>query len=290
MIDTITSYVSCMKRVVPTNKEHIALRAALSRERHAIETAGDALDVGSSENCSWHRMIARRGFMAAAAAAAVVLVGVLGSGVIHEQRGATSAEYDGPVLAVYADGFELENGMVSLPSNFGSSIDWSQDDQGDYYANVKIDLSLAGTGYRDITYTIEEGDATFRFLQSRDTVPWFGEQAEFQDVKSFTVSSDSVKGTYSLDVTIPQEVVDEATGGSDVLDNPFTVFALAAEQLDGVSIRIEATDESGETRTHTYVLHPVDDFAKRYEALKMSEDEDSNEGASSSLFIMEAVE
>lgn len=290
MIDSITSYVSCMKRVAPTSKERIALRAALNRERHAIETAGDVLVVGSSENRSRHRMIARRGFIAATAAAAAVLVGVLGFGVMHEQRGATLSEYDGPVLAAYADGFELENGMVSLPSNFGSSIDWSQDDQGDYYANVKIDLSLAGTGYRDITYTIEEGDATFRFLQSRDTVPWFGAQVEFQDVKSFTISSDSVKGTYSLDVTIPQEVVDEATGGSDVLDSPFTVCALAAEQLDGVSIRIEATDESGETRAHTYVLHPVDDFAERYEALKMSEDEDSNEGAASSLFIMEAVE
>lgn len=283
------SYVTQMKQVGPTSMGQERLRAALQRERSAAR-------VSASEHVVMHRhgvlpsagVVARRAVLAAAAVAAVVLVaGVVSGNMVGSGRTGGAAAIDGPVLAAYAQGVEQADGSVLLPASFGTSVDWDQGDDRSYSVHMNMDLSLVDGEFRDITYSIVEGDATFRFLQSRGSVSTNGELTEFQDVKTFTLSDSSIVGTYSLDVVIPEDEVDAAT--DDPLRDLYVVNALAAQKIAGTRIEIEATDAEGNTSSHTYEVQPVGNIAERYQELQAQAESDEEQQLGEPLFTMREV-
>lgn len=283
------SYVTQMKQVGPTSMGQERLREALQRERSAAR-------VSASEHVVTHRhgvlpsagVVARRAVLAAAAVAAVVLVaGVVNGNMVGSGRTGGAAAIDGPVLAAYAQGVEQADGSVLLPASFGTSVDWDQGDDRSYSVHLNMDLSLVDGEFRDITYSIVEGDATFRFLQSRGSVSTNGELTEFQDVKTFTLSDSSIEGTYSLDVVIPEDEVDAAT--DDPLRDLYVVNALAAQKIAGTRIEIEATDAEGNTSSHTYEIQPVENIAERYQELQAQAESDEEQQLGEPLFTMREV-
>lgn len=283
------SYVTQMKQVGPTSLGQERLQAALQRERSAAR-------VRASEHVVMHRhgvlpsagVVARRAVLAAAAVAAVVLVaGVVSGNMVGSGRTGGAAAIDGPVLAAYAQGVEQADGSVLLPASFGTSVDWDQGDDRSYSVHMNMDLSLVDGEFRDITYSIVEGDATFRFLQSRGSVSTNGELTEFQDVKTFTLSDSSIVGTYSLDVVIPEDEVDAAT--DDPLRDLYVVNALAAQKIAGTRIEIEATDAEGNTSSHTYEVQPVGNIAERYQELQAQAESDEEQQLGEPLFTMREV-
>lgn len=283
------SYVTQMKQVGPTSMGQERLRAALQRERSAAS-------VPASERVVTHRhgmlpsagVVARRAVLAAAAVAAVVLVaGVVSGNMVGSGRTGGAAAIDGPVLAAYAQGVEQADGSVLLPASFGTSVDWDQGDDRSYSVHLNMDLSLVDGEFRDITYSIVEGDATFRFLQSRGSVSTNGELTEFQDVKTFTLSDSSIEGTYSLDVVIPEDEVDAAT--DDPLRDLYVVNTLAAQKIAGTRIEIEATDAEGNTSSHTYEIQPVENTAERYQELQAQAESDEGQQLGEPLFAMREV-
>lgn len=283
------SYVTQMKQVGPTSMGQERLRAALQRERSAAS-------VPASERVVTHRhgmlpsagVVARRAVLAAAAVAAVVLVaGVVSGNMVGSGRTGGAAAIDGPVLAAYAQGVEQADGSVLLPASFGTSVDWDQGDDRSYSVHLNMDLSLVDGEFRDITYSIVEGDATFRFLQSRGSVSTNGELTEFQDVKTFTLSDSSIEGTYSLDVVIPEDEVDAAT--DDPLRDLYVVNTLAAQKIAGTRIEIEATDAEGNTSSHTYEIQPVENIAERYQELQAQAESDEGQQLGEPLFAMREV-
>lgn len=282
-------YVTQMKQVSPTSMGQERLRAALQRERSAAR-------VSASEHVVMHRhgvlpsagVVARRAVLAAAAVAAVVLVaGVVSGNMVGSGRTGGVAAIDGPVLAAYAQGVEQADGSVLLPASFGTSVDWDQGDDRSYSVHLNMDLSLVDGEFRDITYSIVEGDATFRFLQSRGSVSTNGELTEFQDVKTFTLSDSSIEGTYSLDVVIPEDEVDAAT--DDPLRDLYVVNTLAAQKIAGTRIEIEATDAEGNTSSHTYEIQPVENIAERYQELQAQAESDEGQQLGEPLFAMREV-
>lgn len=283
------SYVTQMKQVGPTSMGQERLRAALQRERSAAS-------VPASERVVKHRhgvlpsagVVARRAVLAAAAVAAVVLVaGVVSGNMVGSGRTGGAAAIDGPVLAAYAQGVEQADGSVLLPASFGTSVDWDQGDDRSYSVHMNMDLSLVDGEFRDITYSIVEGDATFRFLQSRGSVSTNGELTEFQDVKTFTLSDSSIEGTYSLDVVIPEDEVDAAT--DDPLRDLYVVNALAAQKIAGTRIKIAATDAEGNTSSHTYEIQPVENIAERYQELQAQAESGGDQQLGEPLFTMREV-
>lgn len=283
------SYVTQMKQVGPTSMGQERLRAALQRERSAAS-------VPASERVVTHRhgmlpsagVVARRAVLAAAAVAAVVLVaGVVSGNMVGSGRTGGAAAIDGPVLAAYAQGVEQADGSVLLPASFGTSVDWDQGDDRSYSVHLNMDLSLVDGEFRDITYSIVEGDATFRFLQSRGSVSTNGELTEFQDVKTFTLSDSSIEGTYSLDVVIPEDEVDAAT--DEPLRDLYVVNALAAQKIAGTRIKIAATDAEGNTSSHTYEIQPVENIAERYQELQAQAESDEEQQLGEPLFTMREV-
>lgn len=283
------SYVTQMKQVGPTSMGQERLRAALQRERSAAS-------VSASEHVVTHRhgmlpsagVVARRAVLAAAAVAAVVLVaGVVSGNMVGSGRTGGAAAIDGPVLAAYAQGVEQADGSVLLPASFGTSVDWDQGDDRSYSVHMNMDLSLVDGEFRDITYSIVEGDATFRFLQSRGSVSTNGELTEFQDVKTFTLSDSSIEGTYSLDVVIPEDEVDAAT--DDPLRDLYVVNALAAQKIAGTRIKITATDAEGNTSSHTYEIQPVENIAERYQELQAQAESGGDQQLREPLFTMREV-
>lgn len=283
------SYVTQMKQVGPTSMGQERLRAALQRERSAAS-------VPASERVVTHRhgmlpsagVVARRAVLAAAAVAAVVLVaGVVSGNMAGSGRTGGAAAIDGPVLAAYAQGVEQADGSVLLPASFGTSVDWDQGDDRGYSVHMNMDLSLVDGEFRDITYSIVEGDATFRFLQSRGSVSTNGELTEFQDVKTFTLSDSSIEGTYSLDVVIPEDEVDAAT--DDPLRDLYVVNTLAAQKIAGTRIEIEATDAEGNSSSHTYEIQPVENIAERYQELQAQAESDEEQQLGEPLFTMREV-
>lgn len=283
------SYVTQMKQVGPTSMGQERLRAALQRERSAAS-------VPASERVVTHRhgmlpsagVVARRAVLAAAAVAAVVLVaGVVSGNMVGSGRTGGAAAIDGPVLAAYAQGVEQADGSVLLPASFGTSVDWDQGDDRGYSVHMNMDLSLVDGEFRDITYSIVEGDATFRFLQSRGSVSTNGELTEFQDVKTFTLSDSSIEGTYSLDVVIPEDEVDAAT--DDPLRDLYVVNTLAAQKIAGTRIEIEATDAEGNSSSHTYEIQPVENIAERYQELQAQAESDEEQQLGEPLFTMREV-
>lgn len=282
-------YVTQMKQVSPTSMGQERLRAALQRERSAAR-------VSASEHVVMHRhgvlpsagVVARRAVLAAAAVAAVVLVaGVVSGNMVGSGRTGGAAAIDGPVLAAYAQGVEQADGSVLLPASFGTSVDWDQGDDRSYSVHMNMDLSLVDGEFRDITYSIVEGDATFRFLQSRGSVSTNGELTEFQDVKMFTLSDSSIEGTYSLDVVIPDDEVDAAT--DDPLRDLYVVNALAAQKIAGTRIKIAATDAEGNTSSHTYEIQPVENIAERYQELQAQAESGGDQQLREPLFTMREV-
>ena len=283
------SYVTQMKQVSPTSLGQERLQAALQRERSASSAR-------ASEHVVTHRhgmlpsagVVARRAVLAAAAVAAVVLVaGVVSGNMVGSGRTGGAAAIDGPVLAAYAQGVEQADGSVLLPASFGTSVDWDQGDDRSYSVHLNMDLSLVDGEFRDITYSIVEGDATFRFLQSRGSVSTNGELTEFQDVKTFTLSDSSIEGTYSLDVVIPEDEVDAAT--DDPLRDLYVVNTLAAQKIAGTRIEIEATDAEGNTSSHTYEIQPVENIAERYQELQAQAESDEGQQLGEPLFAMREV-
>lgn len=283
------SYVTQMKQVNPTSMGQERLRAALQRERSAARGS-------ASEHVVTHRhgvlpsagVVARRAVLAAAAVAAVVIVaGAVSGNMAGSGRTGGAAAIDGPVLAAYAQGVEQADGSVLLPASFGTSVDWDQGDDRSYSVHLNMDLSLVDGEFRDITYSIVEGDATFRFLQSRGSVSTNGELTEFQDVKTFTLSDSSIEGTYSLDVVIPEDEVDAAT--DDPLRDLYVVNTLAAQTIAGTRIEIEATDAEGNTSSHTYEIQPVENIAERYQELQAQAESDEEQQLGEPLFIMREV-
>lgn len=283
------SYVTQMKQVGPTSMGQERLQEALQRERSAAR-------VSASEHVVMHRhgvlpsagVVARRAVLAAAAVAAVVLVaGVVSGNMVGSGRTGGAAAIDGPVLAAYAQGVEQADGSVLLPASFGTSVDWDQGDDRSYSVHLNMDLSLVDGEFRDITYSIVEGDATFRFLQSRGSVSTNGELTEFQDVKTFTLSDSSIEGTYSLDVVIPEDEVDAAT--DDPLRDLYVVNTLAAQEIAGTRIKIAATDAEGNTSSHTYEVHPVENIAERYQELQAQAESDEEQQLGEPLFTMREV-
>lgn len=283
------SYVTQMKQVGPTSMGQERLQEALQRERSAAR-------VSASEHVVMHRhgvlpsagVVARRAVLAAAAVAAVVLVaGVVSGNMVGSGRTGGAAAIDGPVLAAYAQGVEQADGSVLLPASFGTSVDWDQGDDRSYSVHLNMDLSLVDGEFRDITYSIVEGDATFRFLQSRGSVSTNGELTEFQDVKTFTLSDSSIEGTYSLDVVIPEDEVDAAT--DDPLRDLYVINALAAQKIAGTRIEIEATDAEGNTSSHTYEIQPVENIAERYQELQAQAESDEGQQLGEPLFTMREV-
>lgn len=283
------SYITQMKQVGPTSMGQERLQEALQRERSAAR-------VSASEHVVMHRhgvlpsagVVARRAVLAAAAVAAVVLVaGVVSGNMVGSGRTGGAAAIDGPVLAAYAQGVEQADGSVLLPASFGTSVDWDQGDDRSYSVHLNMDLSLVDAEFRDITYSIVEGDATFRFLQSRGSVSTNGELTEFQDVKTFTLSDSSIEGTYSLDVVIPEDEVDAAT--DDPLRDLYVINALAAQKIAGTRIEIEATDAEGNTSSHTYEIQPVENVAERYRELLEQKESDEEQQLGEPLFTMREV-
>lgn len=283
------SYITQMKQVGPTSMGQERLQEALQRERSAAR-------VSASEHVVMHRhgvlpsagVVARRAVLAAAAVAAVVLVaGVVSGNMVGSGRTGGAAAIDGPVLAAYAQGVEQADGSVLLPASFGTSVDWDQGDDRSYSVHLNMDLSLVDAEFRDITYSIVEGDATFRFLQSRGSVSTNGELTEFQDVKTFTLSDSSIEGTYSLDVVIPEDEVDAAT--DDPLRDLYVINALAAQKIAGTRIKIAATDAQGNTSSHTYEIQPVEHVAERYRELLEQKESDKEQQLGEPLFTMREV-
>lgn len=283
------SYVTQMKQVGPTSMGQERLQEALQRERSAAR-------VSASEHVVMHRhgvlpsagVVARRAVLAAAAVAAVVLVaGVVSGNMVGSGRTGGAAAIDGPVLAAYAQGVEQADGSVLLPASFGTSVDWDQGDDRSYSVHMNMDLSLVDGEFRDITYSIVEGDATFRFLQSRGSVSTNGELTEFQDVKTFTLSDSSIEGTYSLDVVIPEDEVDAAT--DDPLRDLYVVNTLAAQKIAGTRIEIEATDAEGNSSSHTYEIQPVENIAERYQELQAQAESDEEQQLGEPFFTMREV-
>lgn len=283
------SYITQMKQVGPTSMGQERLQEALQRERSAAR-------VSASEHVVMHRhgvlpsagVVARRAVLAAAAVAAVVLVaGVVSGNMVGSGRTGGAAAIDGPVLAAYAQGVEQADGSVLLPASFGTSVDWDQGDDRSYSVHLNMDLSLVDAEFRDITYSIVEGDATFRFLQSRGSVSTNGELTEFQDVKTFTLSDSSIEGTYSLDVVIPEDEVDAAT--DDPLRDLYVINALAAQKIASTRIKIAATDAQGNTSSHTYEIQPVENVAERYRELLEQKESDEEQQLGEPLFTMREV-
>lgn len=283
------SYVTQMKQVGPTSMGQERLRAALQRERSAAS-------VPASERVVKHRhgvlpsagVVARRAVLAAAAVAAVVLVtGVVGANLVGEGQQGGTAVANGPVLAAYAQGVEQPDGSVLLPEEFGSVVSWSQGDDGAYTVNMNMDLSLADGSYRDVTYSIIEGDATFTFMQSRSGVKTGDMLADYQGVTTFTLSDSSIEGTYSLDVVIPEDEVDAAT--DDPLRDLYVVNTLAAQKIAGTRIEIEATDAEGNNSSHTYEIQPVENIAERYQELQAQAESDEEQQLGEPLFTMREV-
>lgn len=283
------SYITQMKQVGLTSMGQERLQEALQRERSAAR-------VSASEHVVMHRhgvlpsagVVARRAVLAAAAVAAVVLVaGVVSGNMVGSGRTGGAAAIDGPVLAAYAQGVEQADGSVLLPASFGTSVDWDQGDDRSYSVHMNMDLSLVDGEFRDIAYSIVEGDATFRFLQSRGSVSTNGELTEFQDVKTFTLSDSSIEGTYSLDVVIPEDEVDAAT--DDPLRDLYVVNALAAQKIAGTRIKIAATDAQGNTSSHTYEIQPVENVAERYRELLEQKESDEELQLGEPLFTMREV-
>lgn len=283
------SYVTQMQQVSPTSMGQERLRAALQRERSAARGS-------ASEHVVTHRhgvlpsagVVARRAVLAAAAVAAVVLVaGVVSGNMAGSGRTGGAAAIDGPVLAAYAQGVEQADGSVLLPASFGTSVDWDQGDDRSYSLHLNMDLSLVDGEFRDITYSIVGGDATFRFLQSRGIVSANGELTEFQDVKTFTLSDSSIEGTYSLDVVIPEDEVDAAT--DDPLRDLYVINTLAAQKIAGTRIKIAATDAEGNTSSHTYEIQPVENIAERYQELQAQAESGGDQQLREPLFTMREV-
>lgn len=283
------SYITQMKQVGPTSMGQERLQEALQRERSAARAS-------ASEHVVMHRhgvlpsagVVARRVVLAAAAVAAVVLVaGVVSGNMVGSGRTGGAAAIDGPVLAAYAQGVEQADGSVLLPASFGTSVDWDQGDDRSYSVHLNMDLSLVDAEFRDITYSIVEGDATFRFLQSRGSVSTNGELTEFQDVKTFTLSDSSIEGTYSLDVVISEDEVDAAT--DDPLRDLYVVNSLAAQKIAGTRIKIAATDAQGNNSSHTYEIQPVGNVAERYRELLEQKESDEEQQLGEPLFTMREV-
>lgn len=283
------SYVTQMKQVDPTPLGQERLRAALQRERSAAR-------VRASEHLVTHRhgvlpsagVVARRAVLAAAAVAAVVLVaGVASGNMAGSGRTGGAAAIDGPLLAAYAQGVEQPDGSVLLPAEFGSVVSWSQGDDGAYTVNMNMDLSLADGSYRDVTYSIIEGDATFTFMQGLSGVKTGDMLADYQVVTTFTLSDSSIEGTYSLDVVIPEDEVDVAT--DDPLRDLYVVNTLAAQKIAGTRIKIAATDAEGNTSSHTYEVQPVGNIAERYQELQAQAESGGEQQLGEPLFTMREV-
>ena len=233
-------------------------------------------------------VVARRAVLAAAAVAAVALVtGVVSANLVGEGQQGGAAVTNGPVLAAYAQGVEQPDGSVLLPAEFGSVVSWNQGDDGAYTVNMNMDLSLADGSYRDITYSIIEGDATFTFMQSRAGVKTGDMLADYQGVTTFTLSDSSIEGTYSLDVVIPEDEVDAAT--DDPLRDLYVVNSLAAQKIAGTRIKIAATDAQGNTSSHTYKIQPVENVAERYRELLGQKESDEEQQLGEPLFTMREV-
>ncbi len=283
------SYVTQMKQVSPTSLGQERLQAALQRERSAASAR-------ASEHVVTHRhgvlpsavVVARRAVLAAAAVAAVALVtGVVGANLVGVGQRGGAAVTNGPVLAAYAQGVEQPNGSVLLPAEFGSVVSWSQGDDGAYTVNMNMDLSLSDGSYRDVTYSIIEGDATFTFMQSRAGVKTGDMLADYQGVTTFTLSDSSIEGTYSLDIVIPADEVDAAT--DDPLRDLYVINALAAQKIASTRIKIAATDAQGNTSSHTYEIQPVENVAERYRELLEQKESDEEQQLGEPLFTMREV-
>lgn len=279
------SYVRQMRAVEPTEGERAAVMASLAKTRRAA--AGQR---GRAERTAGPRVfpgtLPRRAVVGAAAAVALVLVAGA-AGTLTGGFGAAGTAADGLVLTAYADGTPLGDGSVLLPADFGSVVTWSQDDDGDHCFNFQVDLSLAEGHYRSLTYTIDQGDATFSFLQSRAGVSEGDDLADYQGVPSFTLSDASIEGTYSLDVTVPGQEVAAVT--NDPLNDSAKVRALAAQKLAGTRITLTATDAAGTEQTLHVELNPVEDFAQRYAEVEQRQQEGS-QSQGVSLFTMNLVD
>lgn len=283
------SYVTQMKQVGPTSLGQERLQAALQRERSSSSAR-------ASEHVVAHRhgvlpsagVVARRALLAAAAVAAVALVtGVVSANLVGEGQQGGAAVTNGPVLAAYAQGVERPDGSVLLPAEFGSVVSWSQGDDGAYTVNVNMDLSLADGSYRDVTYSIIEGDATFTFMQSRAGVKTGDMLADYQGVTTFTLSDSSIEGSYSFDIVIPADEVDAAT--DDPLRDLYVVNTLAAKKIAGTRIKIAATDAQGNNSSHTYEIQPVENVAERYRELLGQKESDEEQQLGEPLFTMREV-
>lgn len=283
------SYVTQMKQVGLTSLGQERLQAALQRARSAAS-------VRASEHVVTHRrkvlpsagVVARRAVLAAAAVAAVALVtGVVGANLVGEGQQGGAAVTNGPVLAAYAQGVEQPDSSVLLPAEFGSVVSWSQGDDGAYTVNVNMDLSLTDGSYRDVTYSIIEGDATFTFMQSHAGVKTGDMLADYQGVTTFTLSDSSIEGTYSLDVVIPEDEVDAAT--DDPLRDLYVVNSLAAQKIAGTRIKIAATDAQGNNSSHTYEIQPVESIAERYQELQAQAESGGEQQLGEPLFTMREV-
>lgn len=224
---------------------------------------------------------------ARAVTAVALVTGVVGTNLVGEGQQGGAAVTNGPVLAAYAQGVEQTDGSVLLPAEFGSVVSWSQGDDGAYTVNVNMDLSLADGSYRDVTYSIIEGGATFTFKQSRAGVKTGDMLADYQGVTTFTLSDSSIEGTYSLDIVIPADEVDAAT--DDPLRDLYVINALAAQKIASTRIKIAATDAQGNTSSHTYEIQPVENVAERYRELLEQKESDEEQQLGEPLFTMREV-
>lgn len=287
MTNTYASYARRMRSVEPTNDERRALMAALSEERRAVEAGRSGRAPRQIRPGMLPGAMTRRAVIAVAAVGVVTLV----AGMVGNVMGASDASGPvgamGPVPAAYADGTQLGDGSVLLPADFGSSVSWSQGDDGSYCFDFNVNLSLAEKRYRDITYSVDRGDATFKFMQSREGVSAGDTLADYEGVSTFTLSDGTIEGTYCLTVVVPQEEVDAIT--DDPPADSAEVCALAARKLAGTRIRIAATDSSGAATSLCFELNPVEDYAERYAQIEKRIRDDGVKDEES-LFTMKLVD
>lgn len=124
-------------------------------------------------------------------------------------------------------------------------------------------------------------------MQSRAGVSGGDNLADYQGVSSFTLGDSSIKGTYSLDVTVPGQEVTAVT--NDQMTDSAKVCALAAQKLTGARITLTATNAAGDEQTLRFELNPVEDFAQRYTRIEQQQQADSGEHGES-LFTMKLID
>lgn len=264
----------------------------------AVSSSGDAdgrVGVVSRDAPRRPRIVARLAIAAACVTALLVGVGFLGAPDLSSLPFLPTAGGDF-MLKAYAEGIQQEDGTVLALGDFGHDQGWSGGDGSTFETSVGLNLEVVASGVRSVSYELESdelnvGEDIYLEQISSDAgadsgetpaagrtegIVVYGPDKEGQLGRTFKVGvvckregelGEAYEGLVASSAWEPGTMPTEEEAEAYVrASNRVTVVAqkVIANRLSRTTLVVTVEYEDGGTRTHRYVIAPIEGFGETY--------------------------